>query len=52
MSKLKKFLAVTSALLICMGTMAYMPQDTFTNANINTAYAAEESVAINETNFT
>ena len=51
MNKLKKFLAVTSALLICSGTMAYMPQDTFTNANINTAYAAEESVAINETNF-
>ncbi len=51
MGKLKKFLAVTAALLICSGTMAYMPQNTFINADINTAYATEGSVAINAANF-
>ena len=51
MKKMKRIAAMTAALLICSGTMAYMPQGSFINADINTAYAAEESVAINETNF-
>lgn len=55
MSKSKKLLAVTAALLICSGVMGYMPQNTFVNANKNTVYAtddtAAESVLINAANF-
>ena len=55
MHKFKKYLAVTLSLLMCSGTMAYMPQGSFINADINTAYAegdtVAESVEINENNF-
>ncbi len=55
MKIMKRIAAMTAALLICSGTMAYMPQGSFINADINAAYAAEdtvnENVAINETNF-
>lgn len=54
MSKLKKLLAATSALLMCSGTVAYMPQDSSISEK-NTAYAADdtaaESVLINTKNF-
>ena len=53
MPKMKRFAAMTAALLISASTMSYMPQDSLTISNV-TANAAEEeitSVEINETNF-
>ena len=53
MSKMKRFAAMTAALLICASTMDYLPQDSLKISN-TTANAAEEeitSVEINEANF-
>ena len=53
MSKMKRFAAMTAALLISASTMGYLPQDSIIISNV-TANAAEEeitSVEINETNF-
>ena len=53
MSKMKRFAAMTAALLISASTMGYLPQDSLKISN-TTANAAEEeitSVEINETNF-
>ncbi|MBR3917185.1 MAG: leucine-rich repeat domain-containing protein [Clostridia bacterium] len=53
MSKMKRFAAITAALLICAGNMGYMPESTKSIGGF-TANAAEEeitSVEINETNF-
>ncbi len=53
MSKMKRFAAMTAALLISASTMGYLPQDSIKISN-TTANAAEEeitSVEINEINF-
>lgn len=47
---MKKILAFTTALLICTGATAYMPQGEILIAD-TTVYATEESVKINEANF-
>ena len=53
MSKMKRFAAMTAALLICAGNMGYMPESTKSIGGFtaNAAEVAAESVEINETNF-
>ncbi|MBR3917184.1 MAG: leucine-rich repeat domain-containing protein, partial [Clostridia bacterium] len=53
MSKIKRFAAMTAALLICAGNMGYMPESTKSIGGFtaNAAEVAAESVEINETNF-
>ena len=52
MSKMKRIAALSAALLICAGTMGYMPQTTENSIiTANAAEVAAESEKINETNF-
>ena len=53
MSKMKRFAAMTAALLICAGNMGYLPESTISIGGFtaNAAEVAAESVEINETNF-
>lgn len=52
MSKMKRIAALYAALLICAGTMGYMPQTTENSIiTANAAEVAAESEKINETNF-
>ena len=53
MSKMKRFAAMTAALLICASTMGYLPQDSLkiSNTTANAAEVAAEGVKINESYF-
>ncbi len=54
MMKMKRIAAMTAALLICSGTMAYMPQEALKICGFTATAAGDavaESVEINETNF-
>jgi hypothetical protein len=53
MSKMKRFAAMTAALLICAGNMGYMPESTKSIGGFtaNAAEVAAEGVEINKTNF-